>query len=62
MLKKNNLKQKVPRLDLLLFPSVKSIHKSIKMRLVILKFKDQGQKMPQSNKIDLRIFCKNLPL
>ena len=45
--------QKAPRFDFGSFLSVKYIHKSIKMLLVILKFKDQGQKRPQSNKIDL---------
>ena len=36
--------------------------KSIETWLVILNSKDQGQKRPQSNKIDLRMFCEKLPL
>ena len=40
------LKAKAPRLDFLPLSSIKFIHKLIKMRLVILKFKDQGQKRP----------------
>ena len=39
-------KKNAHRLDFLLFPLVKSIHKLIYMWLIILKFKGQGQKMP----------------
>ena len=57
--KMNTSKQKAHRLSFWLFPSVKSIHKSMKMWLVILNSKDQGQKKHLSNKIDLGMFCEN---
>ena len=49
--KMNTSKQKAPRLDFWPFPSVKSIHKSMKMWLVIFNLKDQGQKSPNQIKL-----------
>ena len=36
-------------------------HKSLNKQLEILNSKDWGQKMSQSNKIDLKVFCEKLP-
>ena len=53
-------KKKLSSLILTVFLS-QFIHKLIKMWLVILNSKNQGQKRPQSNKINLRIFCEKNP-
>ena len=47
---------------ILTVPLNQFIHKSIEMWLVVLNSKNPGQKMPQSKKIDFRIFCEKLPL
>ena len=57
---KKKKKKKLSSLILTVFLS-QFIHKLIEMWLVILNSKNQGQKRPQSNKINLRIFCEKNP-
>ena len=45
---------------ILIVPLSPIYHRSLN-KLVILNSKDWGQKRSQSNKIDLRMFCKKLP-